>query len=79
MKPPDDAVVAEKLIAVLRGHSGSADLQFVDPPSRIPGGFECFTYGFSVTADDGGLTGPLILRMFADRGAVNQGRREAAF
>ena len=75
---PDDEAVSTALLEQLRAEAG-AGLEFVDAPVRLTGGFETFTYGFRVSAECGPLSGPLVLRVFRERGAETQGRREAAF
>jgi aminoglycoside phosphotransferase (APT) family kinase protein len=75
---PDEGIVAAVLLERLRAEAGGG-LEFVDPPVRLTGGFETFTYGFRVSAESGSFSGPLVLRVFRERGAEVQGRREAAF
>ena len=75
---PDDEAVSTALLEQLSAEAG-AGLEFVDALVRLTGGFETFTYGFRVSAESGPLSGPLVLRVFRERGAETQGRREAAF
>ncbi len=79
--PPDSPgveAVSAALLEQLRA-AADADLEFLEPPTPITGGFETFIYGFRVSADTGPFAGPLILRLFREERAATQGRREAAF
>ncbi len=75
---PDDEAVSAGLLEQLRAEA-DADLEFLEPPTQITGGFETFTYGFRVSADSGPFAGPLILRLFREGGRAAGARREAAF
>lgn len=76
---PDDAAIASQLLSALRQQTGVPGLEYAESPSRITGGQETITYGFSLAVPPENLAGQLILRIFPREGASRQGGREAAF
>lgn len=75
---PDDDAVSVALLEQLREHAGTS-VEYLELPVQLKGGFETFTYGFRVSSEYGQFSGPLILRLFRERGKATQGQREAAF
>ncbi|WP_089938214.1 phosphotransferase [Candidatus Entotheonella palauensis] len=74
----NETTVGDQLLAALRQRMGDASLEFSEPPTRITGGFETLTYGFRLSAVSGDFAGPLVLRLFNQTDAADQGRREEA-
>ena len=71
--------MAAQLLRELRRQIGESSIEFKEPPRRILGGFEAFTYSFELVVGQGDLSGPLILRLFPETSDAARGRKEAAF
>ena len=76
---PSEPVAAAQLLRELRRQIGESSIEFKEPPRRILGGFEAFTYSFELVVGQGDLSGPLILRLFPETSDAARGRKEAAF
>ena len=74
----DESVVSDLLINWLKAELGD-EVEYAEPLKTITGGFETFTFGFRLSNASDELSGPLILRLFRQRGHSHQGKREAAF
>jgi hypothetical protein len=76
---PSEPVVAAQILRELHRQLGDSRIEFKEPPRRILGGFEAFTYSFELAENPPNLGGPLILRLFPDASDAARGLREAAF
>lgn len=71
--------LAEELLNHLRSEPGLGSASIVEHPKRLTGGFETLIFSFRLMNVPAELSGPLVVRVFAEPGGVNQARKEAAF
>ncbi|MCH8346269.1 MAG: phosphotransferase, partial [Chloroflexi bacterium] len=71
--------VAGELLRHLQTEPGLERAAFDGPPVRLMGGFETLIYAFRLTGAPSELSGPLVVRVFAEAGGVPQARKEAVF
>ena len=71
--------VAGGLLRHLQTEPGLERTAFDGPPVRLMGGFETLIYAFRLTGAPSELSGPLVVRVFAEAGGVPQARKEAVF
>ena len=84
LQPPeagefDGDRIAGDLLRHLHAEPGLERAAFDGPPVRLMGGFETLIYAFRLTRAPSALSGPLVVRVFAEAGGVGQARKEAVF
>ncbi len=71
--------VAGELLRHLQAEPGLERAALDGPPVRLMGGFETLIYAFRLTGAPPELSGPLVVRVFAEASGVGQARKEAVF
>jgi aminoglycoside phosphotransferase (APT) family kinase protein len=78
MNPSQD-VIAQTLLAFLRAQRQEPALDYAVPPTQLQGGYETHVYRFQLNdpRGEGGLTQPLILRLYPARFGAGNAVRES--
>lgn len=71
--------VAKEVLRVLSNGFQIPDLGYAEHPNRLMGGFDTLIYAFRISGGSKDLTGPKVVRVFAENKDGNQVVREATF
>jgi aminoglycoside phosphotransferase (APT) family kinase protein len=72
-----DADVGRGLLEYLRARLGEPTIEFLEPPTRISGGFDTRIFAFRLRQAPPALAGPLILRLLGSETTAARALREA--